>query len=173
MQRHFTPWLLAALCAALAACATPQTQRLGSIAATPINDLNLNDSAIPPILLLATATPYAAPPDLSCQLLLAEVTQLDEVLGPDLDAPAPAVETGTGARAVSVVGDAAMGAVQRTVEGAIPFRGWVRKLSGAERHSREVAAAIAAGSVRRGYLKGVAYARACNGAPAKAVVAAG
>ncbi len=165
--------LLALLCAALAACATPSSQRLGSIAATPINDLNLNDTAIPPILVLAKAQPYATPPDLRCAPLLAELALFDAVLGPDLDAPEPAVETGTGARAASVVGDAALGAVQRTVEGAIPLRGWLRKLSGAERRSREVAAAITAGSVRRGFLKGVALARACAVAPASTVAAAG
>jgi hypothetical protein len=43
----------------------------------------------------------------------------------------------------------------------VPFRGWVRKLSGAERYSKEVAAAIAAGTVRRAYLKGLGEAKGC------------
>jgi len=156
---------LALLAAALAACASPQQDRLGSIAATPLTDLNLNESAIPTILLQAKLQPYAAPVDQTCAALLAQVNVLDEVLGPDLDVPEPVVETGTGARAVSTVSNAAVGAVQRTVEGAIPFRGWLRKLSGAERHSREVAAAITAGTVRRGYLKGVAFAHDCKPLP--------
>ena len=59
------------------------------------------------------------------------------------------------------VGNAAVGALQKTVEGAIPFRGWVRKLTGAERYSRKVAAAITAGSIRRAFLKGVAAADGC------------
>ena len=37
----------------------------------------------------------------------------------------------------------------------IPFRGWIRKLSGAERHDKYVQAAITAGAVRRAYLKGL------------------
>jgi hypothetical protein len=37
----------------------------------------------------------------------------------------------------------------------------VRKLSGAERYSKQVAAAIAAGTVRRAFLKGMAQASAC------------
>jgi hypothetical protein len=41
------------------------------------------------------------------------------------------------------------------------FRGWVRKLSGAERYSKQVAAAIAAGSIRRAFLKGLGQAAAC------------
>ena len=39
------------------------------------------------------------------------------------------------------VADQAVGAVQRTAQDLIPFRGWVRKLSGAERYSKKVAAA--------------------------------
>jgi hypothetical protein len=46
-------------------------------------------------------------------------------------------------------------------ESVIPFRGWIRKLDGAERHSKEVAAAIAAGSVRRAFLKGVGQTLGC------------
>lgn len=152
--------LLALLAASLAACASPQQEKLGSIAATPLKDFNLSSTAIPPILLQAKARPYAAPGDQACPKLMDEVTQLDEVLGPDLDA-AELPEEGKLARATTVVGNAAVGAVQRTVEGAIPFRGWVRKLSGAERQSRDVAAAIAAGTLRRGFLKGVALAHNC------------
>ena len=43
-----------------------------------------------------------------------------------------------------------------------PLRGWVRKLSGAERHAREVTACIAAGSARRALLQGVAVAQSCG-----------
>jgi hypothetical protein len=43
----------------------------------------------------------------------------------------------------------------------VPFRGWVRKLSGAERYSRQVAAAIAAGAARRAFLKGLAQGKGC------------
>lgn len=162
--------LLALLAASLAGCASPQQERLGSIAATPLKDFNLSGTAIPPILLQAKAQPYAAPADQACPKLMGEVMQLDEVLGPDLDAP-EAPEEGKATRAAAALGNAAMGAVQRTVEGAIPFRGWVRKLSGAERQSREVAAAIAAGTVRRGFLKGLALAHNCAPLPAKANIA--
>jgi hypothetical protein len=51
--------------------------------------------------------------------------------------------------------------VRHTAEGLIPFRGWVRKLSGAERHSRLVAEAVAAGMTRRAYLKGLGQAQGC------------
>jgi hypothetical protein len=44
----------------------------------------------------------------------------------------------------------------------IPLRGWVRKLTGAERHDRLVQSAITSGNVRRAYLKGLGEARGCN-----------
>ena len=47
----------------------------------------------------------------------------------------------------------------------------MRKLDGAERHSKEVAAAIAAGSVRRAFLKGVGQTLGCE-APAAPLQAA-
>jgi hypothetical protein len=56
-------------------------------------------------------------------------------------------------------------ALRSAAQNVIPYRGWVRKLTGAERYSREVAAAIAAGTVRRAYLKGIAQAGGCT-APA-------
>jgi hypothetical protein len=49
----------------------------------------------------------------------------------------------------------------------LPFRGWIRKLTGAAKHDRAVQAAIRSGGVRRGYLKGRGHAdelRAARGA---------
>jgi hypothetical protein len=64
-------------------------------------------------------------------------------------------------KASDVAEDQAVGAVQRTAEGLIPFRSWIRKLSGAERHSKHVSACITAGSVRRAFLKGLAASKHC------------
>ena len=75
-------------------------------------------------------------------------------LGADLDTPA------TGSNP-SLIERGASDALRNAAEGVIPFRGWVRKLSGAERYSREVAAAIAAGTIRRAYLKGIGAAAGC------------
>src|SRR6266480_371568 len=52
-------------------------------------------------------------------------------------------------------------ALRHTAEGVVPFRGWVRKLSGAERYSKQVAAAIAAGTARRAFLKGLGVSKEC------------
>jgi hypothetical protein len=52
--------------------------------------------------------------------------------------------------------------VQRTAEGLIPFRSWVRKLSGAEKHAKQVSACVAAGTARRAFLKGLATSQHCT-----------
>ncbi len=87
------------------------------------------------------------------------------VLGADLDTPATSATPSLIERGGSAAGDAMVGAVRSTTEGVIPFRGWVRKLTGAERYAHEVAAAIAAGTIRRAYLKGLGQSSGCQ-APA-------
>lgn len=146
----------------LAACATEQHSQVGTAITTPVADLNLVHAPIPDVLAAAGAAPYQVPADSSCPSLAAAVSALDEVLGPDLDTPSSASNPGLVERGSSAVGQAAVGVVQRTAEGIVPFRSWVRKLSGAERYSRQVAAAIAAGTARRAFLKGLASGRGCN-----------
>lgn len=162
--------LALALALALAGCATSrEAQRVEAAATTPLADLNLIQAVIPEVLQAAQKSPYGAPDAApagstdarGCAPLQAEIDALDEALGPDLDAPANPSNPGLIERGTTLASDAAFGALQRTVEGVVPFRGWVRKLSGAERRSREVAAAIAAGGVRRGFLKGVRLSRGC------------
>lgn len=165
--------------AGLAACATPDATRappsapegseahaksgakLADAATTPLSDLNLVRADIPPVLVTAQQDPYLVPPQPGCEPLGANVLALDDALGPDLDAPVVASEAGLAERGAGVVGDAAVGALRSAAEGVIPFRGWVRKLTGAERYSRSVAAAIAAGTVRRAFLKGLGQAQGC------------
>jgi hypothetical protein len=90
---------------------------------------------------------------------------LDAALGPDLDTPPATAQAGLIERGVDTVGSAAMGSLQTAADGVLPFRTWVRKLTGAERYSKQVAAAITAGSIRRAYLKGLGTAAGCE-APA-------
>jgi hypothetical protein len=134
---------------------------VASAVVSPLNDLNLVHAAIPPVLQAAQKQPYQVPEDSSCPALSAQITALTEVLGADLDAPPTPGNPGLLERGGNVVGDAAGGALKSAAENLVPFRGWVRKLSGAERYSREVASAIAAGGARRAFLKGLAVGRAC------------
>lgn len=145
----------------LSACASQDAAKVGGAVTTPLRDLNVVKAEIPEALQRAQAGPYALPASTDCAALAAELAQLDEVLSPDLDAPPEQGERGLLERGGEAAGKAALGAVQRTAEGAIPFRGWVRKLSGAERYERRVAAAITAGGVRRAFLKGLRTAKAC------------
>lgn len=142
---------------------TMDTKIVG-VVTSPLGDLNLIRSEIPPALIAAVKGPYLALLDKSCDAIAQEVRALDGALGPDLDAPA-GVDPDLFDKGSAELGNAAVGALQRTVDGAIPFRSWIRKFSGAEKHSREVATAVAAGIVRRSFLKGVGQASGCQ-APA-------
>ncbi len=149
----------------LGACSKPEAtppvvHQLAGAAATPLNDLNLLHAKIPAALLAALHAPYAPPAEATCAGLSAEIQALDAALGDDLDAPrgpGPSVAE----RGRAELDEAAVGAVKSGAEALIPFRGWVRKLTGAERASRQVTRAIAAGIVRRAYLKGLGQARGC------------
>lgn len=141
----------------------PVTERdpsLGDAVATPATDLNLKKDAIPPLLLTAQERPYALAGLRRCTDLAAAVTQLDSVLGPDIDLP---VDPKTGLTAGRVA-QAAVGAF-------IPFRGLIRELSGANEQERKIQVAVQAGFARRAYLKGVGEARGCR-YPARSASAA-
>lgn len=175
--------LSVAALATLAACASSETPRgsapgaaagsadspggakLAQAATTPLSDLNLVRADIPPVLAAAQKAPYATPALVSCEALAGEVQAIDAALGADLDVPSTAANPSLIERGGSAAGDAAVGAVRGAAEGVVPFRGWIRKLTGAERYAREVAAAIAAGGIRRAYLKGLGQAAGCT-APA-------
>jgi hypothetical protein len=145
----------------LAGCTAPKQSAILDAASTPLRDLNVVRAKIPDVLRDAQKQPYLAPTDQSCSALRADVRALDEALGPDLDAPASASNPRLIERANKAADDAAVDALQGAAEGVVPFRGWVRQLSGAERYSKKVASAIAAGAVRRGFLRGLIVARDC------------
>lgn len=123
----------------------------------PLRDVNVMRTKIPSILLEAQADPYKRPNPATCAQLIALVTPLNQALGADLDEEAMD-EDDLMAQGRST----ALGAVASFTQDVIPFRGWVRKLSGAEQHDRLVRDAIIAGGVRRAYLKGLGEARGCN-----------
>jgi hypothetical protein len=158
-MKSLVAWIAAVL---LAACtsppgAKPPASTAGAAeqaVATPLHDLHLVRADIPPLLQAAALAPYAMPSDSGCAALAADVQALDAVLGADLDVKAPPSDPG-------LIERGATDALRSAAEGVVPFRGWVRKLSGAQRYERNVAAAIAAGTVRRAFLKGLAQAGGC------------
>lgn len=129
---------------------------------SPFKDLNLVKDEIPPLLMAAKKDVYAIPAQANCAGLHAEILQFDALLGADLDAVGTAEKLSLAERGASLVGKEAARAVSGAVNGLVPYRGWVRKLSGAEKHSKEVTSAIAAGSARRSFLKGVAAGIGCK-----------
>lgn len=130
-------------------------QGVGRAATAPLDDLNLRRKQVPEVLIAARSAPYTTEGLRRCSDIRAEISDLDEALGPDVDQPQPA--QGTGDQAAN----AALGMVRDTATDFIPLRSWVRRLSGAEAHDREVQAAVRAGLVRRGFLKGMARQRQC------------
>lgn len=127
----------------------------------PLDDLNLKHVDIPDVLKRAVASPYAMDGMTRCEPIAAEVGRLDAALGPDLDEPRPPDTRTRGQKLKQAAGDAVVGAVEDETRSVLPFRGWVRKLSGAERRDKRVAAAINAGKIRRGYLKGAGMRMNC------------
>lgn len=131
-------------------------QSLEGAVTSPLRDLNLIKTKIPPILVQAVDNPYARSGQRSCVTLRKEISDLSEVLGDDFDDRSPEREAEDGDE------KAAYGVVASVVSDIIPMRSWIRKLSGAERRDRKVQEAIAAGIARRSYLKGVGQARGCK-----------
>jgi hypothetical protein len=125
-------------------------------AAAPVHDLNLVRQKIPVVLLQALADPYAAPTPANCETIVADVQALKDALGGDFDEPdnpqSPSLTTRRGVALTLMHGAAEM---------LLPFAGFVKTLTGAQKHDQLVVEVITAGSVRRGYLKGLGEAHGC------------
>lgn len=132
-------------------------ENLSGVAKAPLRDLNLLRTKIPEVLLQAMADPYERPTTGSCVELTTLLKPMNEALGADLDVPSVDQDD-----LLDKGRNSAFGAMAGAASDVIPFRGWVRRLTGAERHDRLVQAAIVAGAVRRAYLKGLGEAKGCN-----------
>ena len=129
---------------------TDRTPNVADVAMTPLTDLNLTRDPIPPILIWAQENPYANEGLDDCANILRGIGDLDAVLGDDVD-----TQPDEEAR-LSVTGVA-----QSAIGMFIPFRGIIREISGANDHEYKFRQAIAAGLMRRSYLKGLGEARSC------------
>ncbi len=141
----------------------------------PLEDLNIKKREIPELLKTAAQDPYARPAKLRCAAVRDEIAQLDELLGPDMEAKAVEVASADdgflGITDVKIptqdqVEDGVGNLARKTVMGAIssqvniiPFRSIVRTITGANRHTKRVTEAYEAGKLRRAYLKGFAQER--------------
>ena len=134
---------------------------LGDAVTAPLEDFNLRREAIPTVLLQAEANPYDLRNLNHCSTIGAEVARLDEALGPDTDEPPRQVGSFRSEQAADAAAKATLDAIRGTSTDFIPGRSWIRRLSGAEQHSREVQSTIQAGRMRRAFLKGIGIQRNC------------
>jgi hypothetical protein len=170
-MKPLVPLTLSAMAVVLAGCLTTRDngspkvettseanrESIKGAAEAPLRDVNVLRTKIPEVLLYAEADPYSRPPTgWKCKDLIAMVEPLEDALGDDLDAPSQ--QPGMKEKGKSSV----MGFAAGAASDMIPFRSWVRKLTGAERHDQLVQDAITAGAVRRAYLKGLGEAKGCN-----------
>ncbi|MGD9980385.1 MAG: hypothetical protein AB7H66_06500 [Hyphomonadaceae bacterium] len=128
----------------------------------PLRDLSILRPEPEQVLQRAAAAPYAIAATLpngalDCKVVNGEIAWLDAALGDDLDA-ARGPEATLMAQARSGAGDALIDAVGDLVD--LPYRGLIRRITGAERREREMQAAVQAGMVRRAFLRGLS-AREC------------
>lgn len=114
---------------------------------------------VPDKLKAIQADPYSLEGLRKCAAIAAEITELDAVLGPDVN------ERVNKSRAKKR--EETAGRVAGSVAGSvIPFRGLIGEVTGANAERRRYAEAVYAGTVRRGFLKGVGLERGCK-APAR------
>lgn len=158
----------------------------------PLQDLNLRRQEIPPLLVQAAVNPYKTKKGIQCADVKKEVTELDALLGPDIEPKDIKLASSNGGLVDHVssfsVSDVEMPDSEQVMDGAgnmirdrvfstirghtdiLPFRSIIRSISGASSHQKKLAAAYEAGKLRRAYLKGMAEMRFGEKCLAKPVV---
>lgn len=126
---------------------------MGSVVASPFRDFGVMKAKIPPPLEKARTKPYDVKGLNTCEAVRDEVSDLDLVLGPDIDTPDIEKHRDMYNRGSEMVASAAVDAVRSAANHFIPMRDTIRKISGADRAQKKVDKAMTAGRVRRGFLK--------------------
>lgn len=154
--------IAAALAVSIAACSsgrTADTRRgVADAAYTPLRDVGLMRPEIP-LLLRNLQYPYSTATLTDCAAVNHEIAALDGVLGPESYQPGP--DRNIWDRGGDFVENQAIDAAQDTAEGLIPFRSWVRRISGANRAERDALRAVANGQQRRTFLRGYGASLGC------------
>lgn len=132
----------------------PGMAKAKDIVTEPLRDVRLADRKIPPELQAIVDAPYDLRPR-TCAAIAGTVTELDGVLGADVDDPDAGGELNGTAKA-------ALTAAEIGVDTLIPGRGLIRRVTGADKAERRYNNAVQAGVIRRAYLKGLGAARGCK-----------
>ena len=157
--------ILAGLSVAALVVAAPSQAQSGSPEDSTIKDTAnqvtepFDGKEAPPKLLAIQGDPYSLAGLGKCSAIIREVTELNEVLGPDVN---EVVDKDREKKREETAGRVA-GSLAGSI---IPFRGLIGEVTGANAERRRYAAAVYAGTVRRGFLKGVGLQRGCK-APAR------
>ncbi|MEO0643593.1 MAG: hypothetical protein AAFY47_09295, partial [Pseudomonadota bacterium] len=140
-----------AMVSPISASAQSTREDVKDVAQTPLEDVGLTKEEVAEILLAAAENPYETAGNGRCAALITEVERLNAVLGDDIDVKDEDSD------------DFDEKKIAKDVFGSfIPFRGLVREISGAAGDERKAEAAVRAGMVRRGYLKGLGQAKGCK-----------
>ncbi len=146
----------------VAACSTGRTadtrRGVADAAYIPLRDVNLIRPEIP-LLLRNLDYPYSTATLANCLAVTNEISELDEVLGPESYQPGP--DRNIWDRSGDFVEEQTIGAAQGTAQDLIPFRSWVRRISGASRAERAALRAVANGQQRRTFLRGYGASLGC------------
>lgn len=153
----------AALGVSAAACSsgnTADTRRgVSGAAAIPLRDVGLIRPEIP-LLLRNQQYPYStAALGEGCSAVAREIGHLDAVLGPESYQPGP--NRNAWDRSGDFVEEQTIEAAESTAQDLIPFRSWVRRISGASQAEREALRAVANGQQRRTFLRGYGASLGC------------
>lgn len=124
------------------------------VAKTPLRDLGIDGRDIPEALKVAVENPYETRRLKTCNAIIADIAELDGVLGADYDIAVESEDDGPNISAGRIG--------QKVVGSVIPFRGILRELTGAADNERALRAAYTAGMARRGFLKGLGMGRGCK-----------
>jgi hypothetical protein len=157
------PLVLASCASKPAGQAVSQTRAgFTDAALSPLEDLNLRKDEVPGVL-AAISNPYQVDHDASCVDIASEIETLDAVLPPDWDELTEEEQASLSELAADTASDGVLGVVASEARGLIPYRGWVRRLSGANSHEKKVRAAFDRGRARRTYLKAIGRTKNCEG----------
>ena len=165
MRVHTAGRLVAAIfiSVCVSACSTGNTadtrRGVSGAAAIPFRDVGLIRPEIP-LLLRSLMYPYStATLGGGCPIVAREIAQLDSVLGPESYQPGP--NRNAWDRSGDFVEEQTITAAESTAQDLIPFRSWVRRISGASRAEREALRAVANGQQRRTFLRGYGASLGC------------
>jgi hypothetical protein len=163
MAQSLTRILAAGLLAiTVSSCGTGRTadtrRGVSDAAYVPFRDVGLIRPEIP-LLLRNLQYPYATATLTDCAAVTREIAALDGVLGPESYQPGP--NRNIWDRSGDFVEEQTIQAAQDTAADLIPFRSWVRRISGANRAERDALRAVANGQQRRTFLRGYGASLGC------------